>query len=149
MGKSDLLLLPMWLPQHHRGAEVPSLSLGSGENTELPQDSPDTTLVVRLLEETPCYLSTAESRRPGPSHDLHWLWWRISLPLRDNLAFTDTASARQYLCWGWDALSGWLGQKLPHSASAHRDEATDLAGVEQLLSRSFLLTRLPLFCSFG
>lgn len=49
MGKSDLLLLPMWLPLHHRGAEVPSLSLGSGGNTELPQACPDTTLVVRLL----------------------------------------------------------------------------------------------------
>lgn len=49
MGKSDLLLLPMWLPPHHRGAEVPLLSLGSGENTELPKTALDTTLVVRLL----------------------------------------------------------------------------------------------------
>ena len=39
-------------------------------------------------------------------------------------------------------------KKLPHSASACRDEATDLAGVEQLSSQSFLLSRLPLFCSF-
>lgn len=31
------------------GAKTPLLSLGSGENTELPQDSPDTTVVVSLL----------------------------------------------------------------------------------------------------